>query len=197
MSARPKVCELCINTEDQHNSQSFWMLSILIENSEVWQYGEKLEPSLLAFRGVSGIANICLASICYHGAVSVCFGSCVISAIPVQTSWMIYSLLKWHWAPVLWTGILAFTLWISTLLKGHNNVVMATAKHGSSEQVGQFFKQVCLCNNYLQLIKAGCGLSPTASCLGWEWITCGVLHFPEQMGAVGCRVRNYGKGYNV
>lgn len=165
----------------------FWMPSIAVENREVGQHTEKLVASFLAFDVVSAIADVCLASIHYHGGVSVCFRSCVISAIPVQISWMLYSLLKWHWAPVPWTGILAFALWSSTFLKGHNNVVMVAAKHGSSEQVEQIFEQVCLCNNCVQLgsFKAGCGLSPTASCLGWEWITCGVLHFPEQMGAVG------------
>lgn len=147
----------------------------------------KLVASLLAFGVVSAIADVCLASICYHDGVSVCFRSCVISAIPVQVSWMLYSLLKWHCAPVPWTGILAFALWSSTFLKGHNSVVMVTAKHGSSEKAEQIFEQVCLCSNYLQFgsCKAGCGLSPTASCLGWEWITCGVLHFPEHMRAVG------------
>lgn len=54
----------------------------------------KLVASLLAFGVVSAIADVCLASICYHDGVSVCFRSCVISAIPVQVSWMLYSLLK-------------------------------------------------------------------------------------------------------
>lgn len=74
-------------------------------------------------------------------------------------------------------GILAFALQSGMLLKGHNSVVIATAKYGSNEQVGEIFKQVNLCNNCLQLgsFKAGCGLSPAASCFGQELITCGEL----------------------
>lgn len=151
------------------------MPSIIVENREVGQHTEKLglhSWHLVLFQLLQMSA--------WHPFTTVveCQSarSCVISAIPVQISWMLYSLLKWHWAPVPWTGILAFALWSSTFLKVHNSMVMVTAKH---DTVGKLNKSL---NMYVcAIIAFSLGLLRQA--VGWA------LQLPalaETESLVGC-----------
>ncbi|PKU44264.1 hypothetical protein llap_5436 [Limosa lapponica baueri] len=81
----------------------------------------------------------CLASILYPGGVSVCFRSCVISAIPVQMSWMPQGLSNGTGHLCVGQRNPGLRSKSSMLLEGHNSRV--TAKYGSDEQVGEIFKQ--------------------------------------------------------